>query len=60
MDLKRVKLVNRAYECLSIGCATNNKTYRCYDLNAKLIIESNDVEFYEDKFPFKLRNSGGT
>lgn len=25
-----------------------------------MIIESNDVEFYEDKFPLKLRNSGGT
>lgn len=25
-----------------------------------MIIESNDVEFYEDKFPFKLGNCGGT
>jgi hypothetical protein len=25
-----------------------------------VIIESNDVEFYEEKFPFKMRNSGGT
>ena len=25
-----------------------------------MIIESNDVDFYENKFPFKLRDSGGT
>ena len=24
-----------------------------------MIIESNDVNFFEDRFPFKLRNSGG-
>ena len=25
-----------------------------------MIIESNDVDFYENKFPFKSRNSGGS
>ena len=59
-DTKRVKLANRAYECVFIRCEANSEAYRFYDLNAKVIIESNDVEFYEDKFPFKLRNSGGT
>jgi len=43
-----------------IGYAINSKVYRFYDLNAKVIIESNDANFYENKFPFKLRNSGGT
>ena len=43
-----------------IGYAINSKAYRFYDLNAKVIIESNDADFYENKFPFKLRNSGGT
>lgn len=23
------------------------------------VIESNDIDFYKDKFPFKLKNSGG-
>ncbi|KAK2408198.1 hypothetical protein QL285_043729 [Trifolium repens] len=59
-DPKRVKLASRAYECVFIGYATNSKAYRFYDLNAKVIIESNDADFYENKFPFKSRNSGGT
>ncbi|KAK2356784.1 hypothetical protein QL285_094109 [Trifolium repens] len=59
-DPKRVKLASRAYECAFIGYASNNKAYRFYDLNAKVIIESVDVDFFEDKFPFKSRNSGGT
>ena len=30
-----------------------------YDLENKVIIESNDVDFLENRFPFKSRNSGG-
>lgn len=48
----------RTWVCLAY--ATNSKTCKFYDLNEKVIIESNDVEFYENKFPFKSRNSGGT
>jgi hypothetical protein len=59
-DPKRVKLASRAYECVFIGYAVNSKAYKFYDLNAKVIIESNDADFNEEKFPFKLRNSGGT
>jgi len=33
----------------------NKKAYRFYDLNANVIIESNNDDFYEIKFPFKLR-----
>lgn len=40
--------------------AAKTKAYMFYDLNANVIIELNDVEFYEYKFTFKLRNSGGT
>lgn len=54
LDLKRVKLASKAYEY-----ATNSKTYRFYDLNAKIIIELNDVEFYENSFSFQAKNSGG-
>ena len=53
-------MASRAYECVFIGYAINSKAYRFYDLNAHNIIESNDADFYETKFPFKLRNSGGT
>ncbi|CAJ2638290.1 unnamed protein product [Trifolium pratense] len=59
-DPKRVKLASRAYECVFIGYAANSKAYRFYDLNAKVVIESVDADFYENKFPFKSRNSGGT
>ncbi|CAJ2637004.1 unnamed protein product [Trifolium pratense] len=59
-DPKRVKLASRAYECVFIGYAANSKAYRFFDLNEKVIIESNDADFYENKFPFKSRNSGGT
>jgi len=57
---KRVKLASRAYECVFIGYALNSKVYRFYDLKAKMIIESNDADFYETKFPFLSRDSGGT
>ncbi|GAU26739.1 hypothetical protein TSUD_317370 [Trifolium subterraneum] len=59
-DPKRVKLASRAYECVFIGYAANSKAYMFHDLNEKVIIESNDADFYENKFPFKSRNSGGT
>ncbi|GAU39727.1 hypothetical protein TSUD_144940 [Trifolium subterraneum] len=59
-DPKRVKLSSRAYEYVFVGYAANSKAYRFYDLTAKVIIESVDADFYEDKFHFKLRSSGGT
>ena len=58
-DPKISKLASRAYECVFIGYAINSKAYRFYDLKNHVVIESNDVDFFEDKFPFKLRNSGG-
>ena len=42
-----------------IGYAFNSKAYGFFDLTDRVIIESNDVEFYKFKFPFKLKNSGG-
>ena len=59
-DPKRSKLASRAYECVFIGYAINSKAYRFYDLKNHVIIESNDVDFFENKFLFKLRNSGGS
>jgi len=55
---KRIKLVSRAYECVFIGYALNSNAYRFYDLKAKVIIESNDTNFYETKFPFISREHG--
>ena len=40
--------------------ASNSKAYRFYDLKNHVIIESNDADFFENKFPFKLSNSGGS
>jgi len=48
---KRVKLTSRAYECVFIGYAIIREAYRFYDLNAKVIIKSNDVDFYEVSTP---------
>jgi len=56
---KRIKLASRTYECVFIGYALNSKAYMFYDLKAKVIIESNDADFYETKFPFLSRDSGG-
>ncbi|KAM1925822.1 hypothetical protein ACFX13_033067 [Malus domestica] len=59
-DTKRSKLASRAFECVFIGYACNSKAYRFYDLKNHVIIESLDADFYENKFPFNLRNSGGS
>ena len=48
---KRVKLTSRAYECVFIGYVINNEAYRFYDLNVKVIIKSNDADFYEVTTP---------
>ena len=58
-DLKRSKLASRAYECAFIGYAIHSKAYRFYDIKNNVIIEPLDVDFFEDKFPFKSKNSGG-
>ena len=57
---KRNKLASRAYECVFIGHAFNSIAYGFFDLKDHAIIESNDDEFHKYKFPFKLKNNGGT
>jgi len=59
-DPKRKKLASRAYECVFIGYAINSKAYRFYDLKNQVVIVSNDVDFFEDKFPFRSKTSGGS
>jgi len=48
----RVELTNRAYECVFIGYAINNETYKFYDLNVKVIIDLQDVDLYVNIYPF--------
>ena len=57
-DPKRNKFAGKAYECVFVGYAENSKAYRFFDLNAHIVIESIDVDFYEHRFPFILKNSG--
>ena len=58
-DPKIPKLGVRARKCAFVGYALTSKAYRFYDIESNIIIESLDAIFHEDKFPFKLRNSGG-
>ena len=39
---------------------TNSKACRFLDIKNNVIFESIDTEFYEDRFPFKSRYSGGS
>lgn len=59
-DPKRSKLSSRAYECVFLGYSVNSKAYRFFDVNNKVIIESIDADFFEHKFPFKPKVSGGS
>jgi len=59
VDPKRSKLGSQASTCVFVGYSLNSITYRFFDINNKVIIESSDAMFHENKFPYKLRNSGG-
>ena len=58
-DLKIPKLGIRTTTYAFLGYAINSATYRFFDLENKIIFESSDAIFHEEKFPFKLKNSGG-
>ena len=53
------KLGITATICAFLGYAINSATYRFFDLQNKIIFESGDAILHEEKFPFKLKNSGG-
>ena len=59
-DPKRHKLASRAVECVFLGYVTNSKACRFLDIKNNVIFESIDADFYENKFPFKARDSGGS
>ena len=53
------KLGITATICVFLGYAINSATYRFFYLENKIIFESGDAILHEEKFPFKLKNSGG-
>ena len=56
---KTPKLGLRATTCTFLGYTINSAAYRYFDLENKIIFEFGDAIFHEEKFPFKLKNSGG-
>ncbi|RVW35398.1 Retrovirus-related Pol polyprotein from transposon TNT 1-94 [Vitis vinifera] len=61
---KRTKLRPKTIDCVFIGYASNSSTYRflvikseVHDINNNIIMESIDVEFFEEIFPFKERHN---
>ena len=58
-DPKIPKLGIRATTCAFLGYAINSAAYRFFDFENKIIFEYGDAIFHEEKFPFKLKNSGG-
>jgi len=57
---KKTKLGEKIMDCIFIGYALNNSAYRFLvhkseisDIHINMIIESRDVVFFEDIFPYK-------
>ena len=57
---KRVKIGPKTIDCVFIGHANNSSSYRFLvyksnipDIQVNMFIESRDVTFFEDKFPYK-------
>ena len=53
------KLGIRTTTCALLGYAINSAAYRFFNFENKIIFESGDAIFHEEKFPFELKNSGG-
>ncbi|GKA09245.1 retrovirus-related pol polyprotein from transposon TNT 1-94 [Tanacetum coccineum] len=56
-DPKRSKLGARGIRSVFVGYAKNSKAYRLLDERTGVIIESRDVDFFEDKFSNDVENS---
>ncbi|KAL0400903.1 UNVERIFIED_CONTAM: Retrovirus-related Pol polyprotein from transposon TNT 1-94 [Sesamum latifolium] len=48
----KTKFQHRAFKCILIGYAMNQKAYKVYDLDSHSTFYSRDVHFYESTFPF--------
>ncbi|KAJ9562187.1 LOW QUALITY PROTEIN: hypothetical protein OSB04_007347 [Centaurea solstitialis] len=59
-DPKRSKLGARAIKSVFVGYAHNSTTYRLLDNDSGVIVESRDVDFFEDKFSKDAENSQRT
>ena len=59
MDPNIFKLGKKVTTCAFLGYASNSTTYRFFNLKDSVIIESGDAIFYENKFSFDSKNSGG-
>nr|GEX27830.1 zinc finger, CCHC-type [Tanacetum cinerariifolium] len=46
------KLGPRGLKSIFVGYAKDSKSYRCLDLDSNVIIESRDVDFFENKFRY--------
>ncbi|KAJ9547390.1 hypothetical protein OSB04_019933 [Centaurea solstitialis] len=55
-DPKRSKLGARAIKSIFIGYAHNSPAYRLLDKDSGVIVESRDVDFFEDKFSEDAEN----
>ncbi|KAJ9543865.1 LOW QUALITY PROTEIN: hypothetical protein OSB04_023572 [Centaurea solstitialis] len=56
-DPKRSKLGDRAIKSIFVGYAVNSPAYRLLDKETGVIVESRDVDFFEDKFSGDAENS---
>ncbi|KAJ9561022.1 hypothetical protein OSB04_006182 [Centaurea solstitialis] len=59
-DPKRSKLGARAIKSIFVGYAHNSPAYRLLDNDSGVIVESRDVDFFEDKFSEDAENSDRT
>nr|KAJ0199183.1 hypothetical protein LSAT_V11C600308020 [Lactuca sativa] len=59
-DPKRTKLGAQANKSIFIGYAQNSKAYRLLDIDSGVVVESRNVEFFEDKFSRDEENSSHT
>ncbi|GJW79213.1 RNA-directed DNA polymerase, eukaryota [Tanacetum coccineum] len=48
------KLGPRGLKSVFVGYAKDSKSYRCLDLDSNVIVESRDVDFFENKFSHDL------
>ncbi len=56
-DPKRTKLGPRAIKCAFVGYAQNSKAYRLLDMESNTIIESRDVEFFENSLSLESKDN---
>ncbi|KAJ9546309.1 hypothetical protein OSB04_018852 [Centaurea solstitialis] len=52
------KFSSRSEKCVFLGYCNSKKGYKLYSLDTKQILISRDVKFYENIFPFKMRDEG--